>query len=405
MKYNSIQLMKLEEQLSGQATLDCLFEPKTRTVDVIFVHGLTGDPQSTWVREGSDEFWPDWLKSKFETASIYSLGYPASVFEKWAKKEMDMFERAGNMLEQMAGLGLGQRPLAFITHSLGGILAKILLRKSCESEDSDWRAISQSTSLVIFLSTPHAGAALASALDVLPLSSKHIKLLGNDTGFLEDLNQQYRTYANGSDHLSTVAYYESYKTKKLAVVVDRASADPGVAGTTPVALDKDHINVCKPTSQSDTLFLGICRHLKKIVDMAQPENGLALEGYSEKSEDDRRDLLQKLIDAGREHEYHHANNAQNRFARKYMRTGLLSAARDDHDCFLSEIEARFVTHIYHPLICQGANDDDIRTALQSEVIDPLANKKTGGTLFDAASVLNGLYYLTEQCYIRWDVAA
>ncbi|WP_331000919.1 ABC-three component system protein [Paracoccus denitrificans] len=186
------------------------------------------------------------------------------------------------------------------------------------------------------------------------------------------------------------------------VVVSRDSADPGVAGATPVSVDKDHINICKPPNRDDIVFRGIRRHIKKVVDTCPAGQVFGIDSYTEPSDSDRRDLLQKLIDAGREHEYNHANNAQNRFARRYFRTGLLVAAREDHDNFLSEIETRFVTHVFHPLICFEAPDAEVRAALQNHVIQPLTNKKIGGTKFDASSVLNGLYYLTEQCHIRWD---
>ena len=119
---------------------------------------------------------------------------------------MDMFERAGNALEQFAGNGIGERPIVFVTHSLGGILTKMILRKSCEAEDEDWRRISEATRLVVFLSTPHTGAALAKTLDVVPLTSKHIKLLANDSGFLQDLNDHYRTLSNSRDDLATAVY-------------------------------------------------------------------------------------------------------------------------------------------------------------------------------------------------------
>ena len=108
------------------------------------------------------------------------------------------------------------------------------------------------------------------------------------------------------------------------------------------------------------------------------------------------------MDAGREHEYGYANDAQNRFARRYTKTGLFTAAREDHDNLLSEIETRFVTHVYHSLICRSASDDDISTALQEKVIDSLTGKEIGGTRFNAKAILSGLYFLTEQCYIRWD---
>ena len=126
------------------------------------------------------------------------------------------------------------------------------------------------------------------------------------------------------------------------------------------------------------------------------------ENYEKRSTEDRRDLLQKLIDSGREREYRYANNAQNHFARRYTKTGLFTAAREDNDNFLSEIETRFVTHVYHPLICKSAPDSEIRSALQEMVIDPLKTKRIGSSRFASKLILSGLYYLTEQCHIRWD---
>lgn len=388
--------------MTDQPDFKCLCGNENSAVDVVFIHGLTGDASSTWIAEGGTDFWPTWLFEDVPGLALYSLGFPSSLFAKWAKKEMDMFERAGNVLELFAGHGLGKKPIIFVTHSLGGILIKMILRKACDAEDEDWKCIAEEARLVVFLSTPHTGASLASALEILPGTSKQIKLLANETGFLEDLNLHYRKFANGSDHLSTAIYYEKHATKKVKVVVSRDSADPGVAGAIPVSVDKDHINICKPPNRDDIVFRGIRRHVRKVVDACPAGQVFGIESYTEPSDSDRRDLLQKLIDAGREHEYDHANNAQNRFARRYVKTGLLTAAREDHDSFLSEIEARFVTHAFHPLICSYAPDNEVRAALQDHVIQPLTNKQIGGSKFDATSVLNALYYLTEQCHIRWD---
>jgi hypothetical protein len=392
--------------MSDEPDFKCFCNGPNSLVDVIFVHGLTGDAEKTWHNDGGQDFWPGWLAGDLEGLAIYTLGYPAGLFAKWAKKEMDMFERAGNTLERFTGKGLGSRPIVFIAHSLGGILTKMILRKSCDSEDSDWKAISTSTRLVVFLSTPHSGAALASAIDILPFTSSHIKLLSNETGLLDDLNEHYRTFANRTDGPSTAVYFERHRTGNASVVVTKSSADPGVAGTTPVAVDKDHINICKPKDRDDIIYCGIKRHLQKVVSAAQKESACGMVGglddYGSKSDSDRRDLLQKLVDADREHEYAYANDAQNQFARRYLKTGLLTAAKQDHDNFLAEIETRFVANVYHPLICHGANDEAIMDAVQSKVINPLKNKAVGGTNFNAKAVLSGLYFLTEQCHIRWD---
>ena len=105
----------------------------TPALDILFIHGLTGDPEATWTTTGAaKEYWPKWLCEQFPNASIYTLGYPASVLEKWAKQEMNLHERANNMLEQLAAYGIGNRPIAMITHSLGGLLVKEMLRASNE---------------------------------------------------------------------------------------------------------------------------------------------------------------------------------------------------------------------------------------------------------------------------------
>ena len=322
---------------------------------------------------------------------------------------MDVFERARNVLELFAGHQLGQRPIVFVPHSLGGILTKLILRTSLQSDDQDWHQICDSTKLVIFLSTPHTAPALARVLDVVPLTSPQIKLLSDDIGFLNDLNEHYRAFANKRDDLATAVYYEKHLTKKLAVVVSREAADPGVSNTVPVALDKDHINICKPRDADDIVYLGIKRHVQKVISTAKraesAKRPFAVESddYTERSNIDRRTLLEKLIEAGRQHEYDYANEAQNEFARQYTKIGLFTAAREDHDILLSEVETRYVTHVYHPLICKSATDEEIRLAIQERVIDPLSSKSIGGTRFSSKAILRALYFLTEQCYIRWDV--
>lgn len=387
----------------GEATFHQIHSDLNAIIDVVFVHGLSGDAKSTWDCGGTDGFWPSWLANDIGHTNIYSLGYGAAVFEKWAKKEMDMFERADNILEQFAGKGIGQRPLVFITHSLGGILTKMILRASVLADDEDWEAVSAATKLVVFLSTPHTGASIANNVDAIPGSSKHIKLLANETGMLQDLNKAYRKLCSTKDDLITKVYYEKHTTYKMVLVVSRESADPGVQGANPVAVDRDHISICKPKDRDDIVYLGIKRHVEKAQDIVKLANGtMSVTDYGERSDRDRRDLLQKLIDADREAEYDYANDAQNKFARGYAKTGLFTAAKNDHDALLAEIETRFVTHVFHPHICAEASDETVRMALQDNVLDPLISKNFGETKFAASAVLSGLYFLTEQCHIRWD---
>lgn len=393
--------------MSSELTLDQVCGCEDPIADVIFVHGLTGDPMATWTSPTHRFFWPQSLGEDLERVAVYTLGYPAPVFTSWVRNKMDLFERASNVLEHFAGLGIGKNPTVFVTHSLGGILVKMILRKSYETTDRDWRRVVDATRLVIFLSTPHTGSALAQVFTLLPRSSSYVNLLANKTGFLSDLNGHYRVLSRKQTELSTAVYYEVYPTNGT-VIVPKESADPGV-GVIPVPLDRDHKSICKPESVDDIVYLGVKRHIRNALgsferSASETDSRRLGSDYAKKSVRDRRDLLEKLTDAGKEHEYGYANDAQNGFARQYTRTGLLTAARDDHEGLLSEIETRFITHVYHPLICRSAEDRDVRRAIQEQVIDPLAGKEIGGTRFTSVEVLRGLYYLTEQCHIRWDIS-
>jgi protein SERAC1 len=377
------------------------------SVDVVFVHGLTGDPSETWkVADGTD-YWPKWLCKDFPSVTVYSLGYPASIFAQWAKKEMDLHERASNMLEVLAANGIGERPIVFVTHSLGGILAKEILRISRECSDVDWNRVSDNTRMVVFLATPHTGASLAATVKFIApkLSSTHIDLLSNDSGYLSTLNHSYRDWATTSG-IRTVSYYEKHKTKNIALVVSRESSDPGVSNTRPVAIDADHVSICKPASRDALIYTSICRHLKIVVQACPPSPSAASsfgsDDYSARSETDRRDLFQKLIEAGREHEYQYANDLQNKFAQRYYKLGLHTGARTKDDDILSRVEQRFLTHVYQSKICKGATDDEIAQALQTNVIDPLCVAGVDGQSLSPTAVLQALYFLTEQCHIRWD---
>lgn len=393
--YKKIQ----QNMMSAESSLTTMHSAESPIVDVVFIHGLSGDAKDTWISGPKEEFWPLWFVTNLRRLNIYSLGYPSSLFSAIDKIEMDLAERANNILELLAGKKIGSRPIVFVAHSLGGIIVKAVLRRAFDSGDKDFEAIANSTQRVIFLATPHKGASLASVLNLIPNTSKQVQLLANDQGFLEDLNQFYRNFASKRPDFSTITYYEKVKTKGV-LVVDKDSADSGALGPAPVAVDRNHIDICKPNDEDDIVFLGVSRHLENLCSTLRinPQ----VEEFSSKSDLDRRDLLQKLIDAGREHEYQYANSAQNKFARNMVKHGLFSSAKNDYEQLLSDACTRFTMHVYHPLICKGEDDSLVRQAIQNYVIAPLANKACGGSVFTENEVLNSLYFLTEQCHISWD---
>ena len=132
-------------------------------IDVIFVHGLGGDTRSTWQAASSLDCMLDWIAEDCPAAQVWSLDYPA-VTTRWTDRGRGMAlpRRARGLIELLLQLGIGERGLVFVCHSLGGLVVKQILRHSRELSAPGWEDIANSVLGVVFIATPHGGSSLAS---------------------------------------------------------------------------------------------------------------------------------------------------------------------------------------------------------------------------------------------------
>ena len=167
--------------------------------------------------------------------------------------------------------GLGQRPLVFIVHSLGGLLVKEILRTAYTQNHPEWTRISAETVGVLFLATPHSGASLATLVDLFRVITRRnwtIRDLAAHEPHLRDLNEWFRS---NFDSLGIKAHVlrESQAVRGLTVVTP-SSADPGIALVRVIPVDKNHINICKPTSRDDHVFLETRQFITDCIHSAKP---------------------------------------------------------------------------------------------------------------------------------------
>ncbi|QQR74453.1 MAG: tetratricopeptide repeat protein [Holophagales bacterium] len=255
----------------------------SRKADVVFIHGLGGDPFTTW-RHGDDDStsWPHWLGSEFPEVGVWSLGYAASP-SRWARlvrlfglgsrdsgHTMSLPDRAAQVLDLMKLKGLGDRPLLFICHSLGGLVAKQVLRKASDAPDERKQQVVRQTRAVLFLATPHAGAELATLAHafraVFGATVSMEDLRAHDSHLL-DLYDWYRNQSPPRG-IQTVTYYERRGLGGVLPIVNPTSSHPGV-GADPVALDEDHLSIVKPR-EPDAQVCCAARDLLRRVVLASP---------------------------------------------------------------------------------------------------------------------------------------
>ena len=275
-----------------------------RGVDVLFIHGLTGDPITTW----GD--WPKKLASQFsDRATVWSLGYPAPLFERQLGTIEKYFSTEGhNALTELLHAGLGKKPIVFVTHSLGGLLAKAIIAKAKVSRGSSEYSLFANTHAVIFAATPHAGsgqarwrllvpaivsyaakglgaliaagalawlsisvlsitvfghtwqvklAGIVGALSVLILGAilksvtlpgRHVVMLDPSNPALAHLTSEFRK-AQFQRKFAVDSFYEEKKLWGLFLVVPQWSADPGITDSEPVGIPAHHIGICKEPNE------------------------------------------------------------------------------------------------------------------------------------------------------------
>jgi hypothetical protein len=233
--------------------------PSAPRGDVVFVHGLGGDPYATWQKD-STPTWFAWLPQQRPDLNFWSLEYEIHP-TAWTGTAMPLSDRAMNVLAALDAAGIGARPLCFLTHSMGGLLVKQLLRHAVDLA-KEYSHIARSTRGVVFFSTPHAGSGVATLLTYIALflrTTIAMEELQAHEPRLRELNLWYRSNADGLDIASKV-FYETKETKGV-LVVNATSADPGLTGVSPIPVDTDHLQVCHPDSPEDFRYRQVVRFL------------------------------------------------------------------------------------------------------------------------------------------------
>jgi hypothetical protein len=67
-----------------------LYYPSPAAIDIVFIHGLTGNAYSTWLHKSTNIHWPrDLIKDDITDARVMTFGYDVDVAHFWGQVAQD----------------------------------------------------------------------------------------------------------------------------------------------------------------------------------------------------------------------------------------------------------------------------------------------------------------------------
>jgi hypothetical protein len=242
------------------------------TVDICFVHGLTGDRESTWTAEGQSAPWPQTLlPPKLNTARILTYGYDAYVLRISVASANRLSDHARNLLAKLTTNRelhhASARPLIFVAHSLGGLVCKEAILLSKDNPEPHLRGIFGCTKGVVFMGTPHKGAWMATwasisasalglvksvnkpLLEVLEMKNEYVETI--QSKFMEMLRQRQQN-GEGTRPLRIACFVEELPFPVVGQIVSKESAI--LDGFTYATIHANHRNMVRFASAEEDGF-------------------------------------------------------------------------------------------------------------------------------------------------------
>ncbi|XP_071949072.1 protein SERAC1-like [Antedon mediterranea] len=253
--------------------------------DVVFVHGLLGGAFHSWRQRASAKeetsdtstndkdltpCWPKtWLAEDCPHLRIITVAYETQVSEwtsscPYGQEKRSLAARSQELLKKLEKAGIGQRPVIWVTHSMGGLLVKQMLIDAWQSKKQ--QSLASKTAGVVFYSTPHQGSAIAAysqQASYLLYPSVEVAELQQGASSLRHLHGQFRAFVQ-TFGLPVLSFGEMQPTEVALLklfVVPMTSAHPGFGDF--YMLDTNHFGVCKPTSHSSPVYQALLKFLNR----------------------------------------------------------------------------------------------------------------------------------------------
>ncbi|KAE8396754.1 hypothetical protein BDV37DRAFT_267426, partial [Aspergillus pseudonomiae] len=256
-------------------------------VDIVLIHGLTGDRERTWRASSSTSPWPTrLLPAEIHNARILTFGYDAYVAD-W--RHMVSFSRVGNhAMNLLTALATWRekdktdgRPIIFVCHSLGGIVCQDALTTSQHYPDTHIHKLAQCTFGIIFFGTPHNGSGLAQWAEKLAKSinlfkqanSQILEVLKQESEVLARIQNSFHAFIRSryeihGKGLKITCFYEELPLPGIGPVVPLQSAI--IPGYPSIGIHDNHVGMTKFENKNDPGFIALIGELSRWIQQIEP---------------------------------------------------------------------------------------------------------------------------------------
>ncbi|OCL11660.1 hypothetical protein AOQ84DRAFT_335546 [Glonium stellatum] len=268
--------------------LRTLYYPEDAIVDIVFVHGLTGDRDRTWTALGATTPWPETLlPKKIPQARILAFGYDAYVADWRAMVSNNRIgNHARNLLAALATYREGdytnKLPIIFVAHSLGGLVCEDALISSRNSAEAHLHNIFDYTRGIAFLGTPHSGSGFARWAEQLAkliglikqTNSQILEILRTDSEVLARIQADFHMMLrarikNGSQQIAITCFFEELPLPGIGeVVVPMHSAI--IPAYMSIGIHSNHMTMTKFETEDDPGFISVTGELQRWVKELKP---------------------------------------------------------------------------------------------------------------------------------------
>ncbi|KAF3798632.1 hypothetical protein GCG54_00010785 [Colletotrichum gloeosporioides] len=321
-------------------------------VDIVAVHGIMADPNTTWTHKKTNTNWlsdpsmlPESLKG--HRARIMSFGYDSRWFGKDSTRQ-SLHNLAEDFLYQLNQTreACTQRPMVLIAHCFGGLIVQSAYNKSC-MQPGDFPGVWLSMRGMVFLGTPHSGVNEGSSMSrqgeiyaaiaasKMEIQDNVLQSIIRDNDILESTRAEFtRKVSTSKPPPKIFCFFELRPTNLGAIVgaqlpkeflVGESSAT--LSGHERQGLAVDHFYINKFEDKFDNHYRNVAYQLLKMVKEAKMHSQDAMTGSTPPPPSDgRTSVLPGLI--GKRQNFAPRQNILDRLEERLSKRGMAALCGD-----------------------------------------------------------------------------